>query len=120
MTAGPVTATGTLDVEAPTGPPGDAGRARAPVAAGLLSRTALALIGVYQAARRGRPSPCRFWPSCSEYARQAIEVHGWRRGGWLTARRLGRCRPLGKSGFDPVPPWPGETIERSNSAREDR
>lgn len=60
-------------------------------------------IGHYQTAREGRPSPCRFSPSCSEYAREAIETHGAGRGSWLAMRRLLRCRPFGKSGFDPVP-----------------
>lgn len=60
-------------------------------------------IVAYQRAFEGRPSPCRFFPSCSEYGLEAIEVHGAWRGGWLTARRLLRCRPFGPSGFDPVP-----------------
>jgi uncharacterized protein len=67
------------------------------------SRLLLALIGFYQLARQGRPSPCRYWPSCSEYARQAVERHGALRGGWLAARRLGRCHPWGGHGADPVP-----------------
>lgn len=57
----------------------------------------------YQRAMEGRPSPCRFFPSCSEYTRQAIDTHGAWRGGWLGVRRLLRCRPFGPSGFDPVP-----------------
>ena len=57
----------------------------------------------YQVAREGRPSPCRFWPSCSEYALEAISVHGSGRGTWLAIRRLSRCRPFGPSGVDPVP-----------------
>ncbi len=57
----------------------------------------------YQRAREGRPSPCRFFPTCSSYALEAFDVHGTWRGGWLTLRRLVRCRPLGPSGFDPVP-----------------
>jgi putative membrane protein insertion efficiency factor len=63
----------------------------------------LRAIGTYQRAFEGRPSPCRFFPSCSEYGREAIEVHGAGRGAWLTMRRLARCRPFGPSGFDPVP-----------------
>jgi uncharacterized protein len=59
-------------------------------------------IGAYQRAFEGRPSPCRYFPTCSEYSREAIELHGARRGGWLTVRRLVRCRPFGPSGFDPV------------------
>ena len=57
----------------------------------------------YQRAREGRPSPCRFFPSCSEYALEALRGHGSRRGLWLAIRRLARCRPFGPSGFDPVP-----------------
>ena len=47
---------------------------------------------------------CRFEPSCSTYAVSAVETHGAWRGLWLAARRVGRCHPLGRSGFDPVPP----------------
>jgi len=59
----------------------------------------------YQAARAGRPSPCRYWPTCSNYALEALAVHGAVRGSWLTVRRLLRCHPLAsRSGVDPVPP----------------
>lgn len=57
----------------------------------------------YQRGREGYPSPCRFTPSCSSYALEAIETHGAWRGGFLTLRRLVRCRPFGPSGYDPVP-----------------
>ena len=46
---------------------------------------------------------CRFVPTCSEYALEALERHGARRGGWLTLRRMARCHPWGGSGLDPVP-----------------
>ncbi len=49
---------------------------------------------------------CRFVPSCSDYARDAILEFGVIKGSWLAARRLGRCHPLGSSGFDPVPRKP--------------
>ena len=58
------------------------------------------MIEWYQRAFAGRPSPCRFFPTCSCYAHEAFEVHGTVRGFWLTLRRLLRCRPLGPSGFD--------------------
>lgn len=57
----------------------------------------------YQRAVDGRPSPCRFTPTCSSYALEALHVHGTGRGLWLTVRRLLRCRPFGPSGWDPVP-----------------
>lgn len=68
-------------------------------------RTALiALIRVYQLFL----SPllgnhCRFYPSCSQYAREALERHGVLRGGWLAIRRLSRCHPWHPGGLDPVP-----------------
>ena len=49
------------------------------------------------------PPACRFYPSCSEYAEQAIERHGAVRGSWLTARRVCRCGPWHAGGYDPVP-----------------
>ena len=49
------------------------------------------------------PASCRYEPSCSEYARIAVETHGSLRGGWLAARRLSRCHPFGGQGYDPVP-----------------
>ncbi len=51
-------------------------------------------------------SNCRFHPSCSEYAREAIENHGAVRGGWLSLKRLGRCHPFNHGGLDPVPDPP--------------
>lgn len=46
---------------------------------------------------------CRFEPSCSQYAIEALREHGAFRGTWLTVRRIGRCHPWGGSGYDPVP-----------------
>jgi putative membrane protein insertion efficiency factor len=69
-----------------------------------VARILLALVRAYQALL----SPffggaCKFYPSCSHYAYQAIERHGARRGVWLALKRLGRCRPFSQGGYDPVP-----------------
>lgn len=69
----------------------------------LGQRAALGALHAYQSARAGQLSPCRFYPSCSAYAVEAVERHGARRGLWLAARRLARCRPLGGRGIDLVP-----------------
>ena len=57
----------------------------------------------YRALTVGRVSPCRFDPTCSAYALEALERHGAARGTWLTVRRIARCHPWGGTGWDPVP-----------------
>lgn len=69
----------------------------------VTARALLVLITAYQGARAGRPSPCRYWPSCSEYAAEAVGRFGALKGMWMAARRLGRCHPWGGQGVDPVP-----------------
>ena len=68
-----------------------------------VARFLMWMITVYQRFTSGRPSPCRFYPSCSNYALEAIEVHGALSGTGLAMRRLSRCRPLGPHGVDLVP-----------------
>jgi putative membrane protein insertion efficiency factor len=71
-----------------------------------LKKIALFLIKFYQSGISplfGGRAICRFTPSCSEYAKQAIEKHGALRGAWLGFKRILRCRPGGGFGYDPVP-----------------
>ena len=49
------------------------------------------------------PPACRYYPSCSAYAVEALEKYGARRGSWLAVKRIGRCHPFRPGGFDPVP-----------------
>ena len=66
---------------------------------------------------------CRYWPTCSEYAREAIETHGAARGSYMAAARLARCHPYGAGGVDPVPAsfrwrcWCGERADAGNTPR---
>jgi putative membrane protein insertion efficiency factor len=61
-------------------------------------------IRLYQGVRGGRPSGCRYWPTCSTYALEALATHGAARGAWLATRRLLRCHPFAPTfGVDPVP-----------------
>jgi putative membrane protein insertion efficiency factor len=65
---------------------------------------ALFIIRLYQRTiSRITPPSCRFYPSCSHYGYEAIEKYGFRKGGWLALKRIGRCHPLNPGGFDPVP-----------------
>ena len=84
------------------------------VSPGSLVRAALlALIRLYQLTLSPwLGNPCRYEPTCSRYAADAIERHGAIRGVWLAAKRLGRCHPWGSSGYDPVPVADGPPARR--------
>jgi uncharacterized protein len=72
-----------------------------------MSRTARALlfaVRVYQSFFSAlMPSACKFYPSCSHYAAEAVRIHGARRGSWLALRRILRCHPFTRGGVDLVP-----------------
>jgi putative membrane protein insertion efficiency factor len=86
----------------------------------VLSRTLIALVRFYQAAISSwTPPSCRFDPTCSSYAIEAIERYGPGKGGWLALKRIGRCHPWGGHGFDPVPA-PDESEQRALENRTER
>ena len=71
----------------------------------MLRRLAILPIRLYQVALSPLIGPrCRYQPTCSHYAVEALQKHGTLRGGWLALKRIGRCHPWGGSGYDPVPP----------------
>jgi len=70
----------------------------------ILSLPFIALIKIYQWVISPWFGPkCRFTPTCSNYAIEALRKHGIFKGGWLAAKRIASCHPWGKSGYDPVP-----------------
>jgi len=80
---------------------------RAPgTGAGMLTRILVAGVRAYRLLAGWTPASCRYRPTCSAYAIEAIEAHGPARGVWLAARRILRCHPWGGDGWDPVPPPP--------------
>jgi putative membrane protein insertion efficiency factor len=79
---------------------------------GFVARGLLRAVRFYQRARAGYPSPCRFWPSCSAYAVEALEVHGAVKGVGLATWRIARCNPFGGHGVDPVPPKKNKKASR--------
>lgn len=67
-------------------------------------------IRVYQVLTSWAPPTCRYHPTCSRYAMDAIRIHGSLRGSILAARRIGRCHPWHEGGLDPVPPRPAAGV----------
>ena len=73
-----------------------------------MRRLAIGLISLYQRVLSPYwPAACRYTPTCSHYAQEAIERHGLPTGGWMALKRLSRCQPWGAGGHDPVPPASG-------------
>jgi len=71
---------------------------------GIVARALLFMLRAYQAMLSPlMPSACKFYPTCSQYAHEAVARFGARRGAWLALKRLLRCRPFHAGGFDPVP-----------------
>jgi putative membrane protein insertion efficiency factor len=68
-----------------------------------MRRVLLGLIGLYRRTALARSPRCRFHPTCSAYAIEAIELHGSIKGSWLAVRRIGRCHPFNPGGVDYVP-----------------
>lgn len=70
----------------------------------MLAKILLGLIRFYQYALSPMlPPRCRYQPTCSQYAIEAVSKYGALKGGWLAAKRISRCHPWGGSGYDPVP-----------------
>lgn len=70
----------------------------------MLSKLMLLLIGFYRNCISPMlPPTCRYTPTCSQYAQEAISKYGPFKGGWLALKRILRCHPFGGSGYDPVP-----------------
>ena len=82
-----------------------------------MKRALLWLIRLYRTRVSPRTRPaCRFIPTCSQYAQTAIERYGALRGGRMALRRVLRCHPLAKGGYDPVPPGPSAVIRRDENS----
>lgn len=68
-----------------------------------MSKVFIFLIKLYQKITFFKRPSCRFYPTCSQYAVEAITRYGAVKGGWLTVKRIGRCHPFHTGGYDPVP-----------------
>jgi putative membrane protein insertion efficiency factor len=70
----------------------------------MMKMILIGLVKVYQGAMSPYlPGACRYTPTCSQYAIEAIQKHGPLKGGWLGLKRISRCHPWGGHGYDPVP-----------------
>ena len=81
-----------------------------------MKRMALRLIRWYQRSiSPHKKSCCRFVPTCSHYAYTAVDRYGIVRGGWMAAKRIARCHPFARGGYDPVPQWPSAIVRRDEN-----
>ena len=78
-----------------------------------MKRILIKLIKLYQKIPISSHNKCRFTPTCSEYAIEAINTHGSLKGSYLAFRRILRCHPFGKKGFDPVPTKKEKNYEKN-------
>ncbi|MGI6433971.1 MAG: membrane protein insertion efficiency factor YidD [Syntrophomonadaceae bacterium] len=69
----------------------------------MLKKLILTMLEIYQKTSIYRFPACRFFPSCSSYAKQAVEKYGVLKGGWLSVKRICRCHPFHQGGYDPLP-----------------
>jgi putative membrane protein insertion efficiency factor len=95
MTATPISAPAVAAVARPV---------PAPAGPGVVARLLMLPVRAWRLLSVHLPPRCRFYPSCSQYALDALSTHGALRGSWLAVRRVGRCHPWHDGGLDPVPP----------------
>ena len=69
----------------------------------IVKQIAICMIKIYQKFTKYTPKTCKFYPTCSEYTKQAIEKYGFLKGSFLGIKRICRCNPFNKGGYDPVP-----------------
>jgi len=78
-----------------------------------MEKIIILLLGFYQKYISPlKPATCRFYPTCSEYATQALEKYGLLKGLWLSLRRISRCHPFNPGGYDPLPDFSGDCAHK--------